>query len=734
MRCKSQVILQGMAVLLQTRRHGLRAFSLLCRAWLFAALLAPSGAAHVVRAAAESAIVPGDIAVRSTFVNIGVLWPVTGDVDRDSRMTLEFRQQGDTDWSPAAPAMRANPGTIVDGQPLGLNHWAASAMFLQPGTPYDLRATLSDPDGGTVTRLLSAMTRSEPQPNPNGSQRYVVPGNGGGDGSAGAPFRGASAAVAAAQPGDVFVLAAGTYAAFTVTKSGLPGTPIVFRGPIAGGAIIDGAATTRGVVTLADGVSWVILDQLSIQNGAYGVHAQSVQNVVLRRSTIRDVDFGYYNTREDNLEANQTLIDNQIVGRVPWPGTGIPLQRGIDLRGSGNIVAYNFVQNFGDCISVQPIYGPGGDNDIYGNDARFCVDDGIEIDYSIANTRVWRNRVTNARTGVSTQPIRGGPAYILRNMLFNLESSPIKLNNSPSGIFVFHNSSVMLGNGLSDPGVTWRNVQLRNNAIVGTRYAFEFVTVRDEGFRDFDYNAWHTTHTTNTPADPDFKWENVRYARLTNLRAIGVETHGIEAALSHFVNATLPTAATEALPPESRNLSLVTGAPEIDAGQVLPNINDSFVFDGKPDIGAFEYALPLPAYGPGSALGALPDLSTSSKSASRPTAASGDLVTYTLKIRNSGRAFTGTVFLTDTLPTGVSLLVAPVASSGLISVERPDTLHWSGALPVTITYAVTISVAPGARIEAVNLAVVSVPDLVPVTLRASVYLNGRAIYLPVALR
>jgi len=49
---------------------------------------------------------------------------------------------------------------------------------------------------------------------------------------------------------------------------------------------------------------------------------------------------------------------------------------------------------------------------------------------------------------------------------------------------------------------------------------------------------------------------------------------------------------------EDFDFRLVAGAPQIDAGAVLPNINDPFVPDGMPDIGALEYGQPKPAYGP----------------------------------------------------------------------------------------------------------------------------------------
>jgi hypothetical protein len=61
-------------------------------------------------------------------------------------------------------------------------------------------------------------------------------------------------------------------------------------------------------------------------------------------------------------------------------------------------------------------------------------------------------------------------------------------------------------------------------------------------------------------------------------RATGYEKHGIQ--FDGFSNAA---------PAE--------GSPLIDAGMVLPNVNDDFT--GKaPDIGPYEFGRPLPHYGP----------------------------------------------------------------------------------------------------------------------------------------
>jgi hypothetical protein len=610
-------------------------------ALLFLVLLALTLANQTTRAAPEDAILPGVIRIDATYENLSALWWVSGDADHDSAMTLEFRKLGDSNWHAGAPAVRAYPTIIVDARPLNLNYWAASAMFLQPGQAYELRLSLSDPDGGNAASTVTAVTRSYPIPDPNGRQLYVNPGSGGGDGSPAHPFLGLQSAADAAQPGDVFHVAAGAYAPFQLLASGADGHPIVFSGDDGRMAVVDGAGTSRGVVTLGEynqTIGYIIVSGLVIQNGAWGVDAQNSHDIFISHNTIRDVDNGILNRRDKNQEFNQTISDNIIEGRTPWPGAGIPAEEGIDLRGSGNVVAYNSVRYFGDCISVYPQTGPSYGNDVFGNDVSYCVDDGIEIDYNQANVRAWRNRVMNSRMGVSVQPILGGPAYIFRNEFFNLESDPIKMHNQTTGYWVAHNSGAMNGNGQSDDGSMWRNATFRNNLFLGTAYAFEFTTSPDEGFRDFDYDAWGTTRAIGGAGSPFFKWNNTRYNRLPDLIAAGVEVHGVTALFGDAINATLPATWNTDVAPGSRDLRLADGAPEIDRGESLPNFNDPFVADGKPDIGAFEYGQPLPDYGPRPNV---PEFSQSTKQVNNPIPEPGQPFTYTIILKNTGLLVSG---------------------------------------------------------------------------------------------
>jgi hypothetical protein len=339
--------------------------------------------------------------------------------------------------------------------------------------------------------------------------------------------------------------------------------------------------------------SYLIIEQMVIQNGRWGIDAQNTHHVAVRNNIIRDVGFGYYNRRERGWESRQHISDNTLIGRTPWPGSGIPSERGIDLRGSGNVVCFNRVRNFGDGVSIQPFTDAYGySNDIYGNDISEIVDDPIEIDYNSCNTRVWRNRVANARMGVSLAPIYGGPVYIFRNLFFNLESSAYKMNREPAGLVILHNTSAKLGNGTSsDSG--WQNTLLRNNIILGTRYVFEEYDLVAGSVDDWDYDALGTT------ANPFAKWNNIRYQSLESLRqSSGVEAHAVAVTLEDLVDAVLPGDYADGVVSGSYDLRPKAGVDAINAGQVLANINDPYVSDGRPDCGAFEYGEPLPHYGP----------------------------------------------------------------------------------------------------------------------------------------
>ena len=130
---------------------------------------------------AQNAVTPGNIRVDPTFEHIGILYNISGDTNLNSSLQIEFREQGNGTYRNGAITMRSHPDLVIDGSTYNANHHAGSAMFLQPNTTYQIRLTLSDPNGGGTTTTISATTRAYPTESNN--YRYVAPGNEGGSGT-----------------------------------------------------------------------------------------------------------------------------------------------------------------------------------------------------------------------------------------------------------------------------------------------------------------------------------------------------------------------------------------------------------------------------------------------------------------------------------------------------------------------------------------------------------------------
>ena len=131
-----------------------------------------------------------------------------------------------------------------------------------------------------------------------------------------------SAALARANPGDVIVLADGTYSGnFTADRPGTPANRIYLCG--GAGAVLDAGTTGTGYVLHLDHADYWVVSGLTVRNGQKGVVADTVQGAVLERLTVT--------------------------------GTG---QEGIHLRrnSSGNVLIANTVNNTG---KDTPEYGEG---------------------------------------------------------------------------------------------------------------------------------------------------------------------------------------------------------------------------------------------------------------------------------------------------------------------------------------------------------------------------------------
>jgi hypothetical protein len=282
------------------------------------------------------------------------------------------------------------------------------------------------------------------------------------------------------------------------------------------------------------------------------------------------------------------------------------------------VIAHNSIAFFHDGISVctHGVPDPNPDHhavaiDIYNNDVHVTGDDFIEADGGVHNIRVMRNRGVNAaHTGLSAQPIFGGPAYYIRNIVYN---TPVALKfSNPAGVYVLHNTIVAENRTAQRVS----NAHFRNNLFLGTDAPVGIsVMGGPTSYSSYDYNGYRP----NRGASVQYTWLGPkagvrvdydsdpktapRFSTLAELSAAtGQETHGLEIDYDIFLNLRPPAAPDSSKPgtpydAASLDFRLKPDGKAVDAGVGLPNVNDGF--SGKaPDLGAYEVDQPIPVYGP----------------------------------------------------------------------------------------------------------------------------------------
>ena len=196
-------------------------------------------------ALAQNATTPGAVTTPyPTTQAISVEWAITGDANNNGVVQARYRESGASTWKTAAPFVRVPAGANTTGSfGSGNGQWgnkhAGSLFDLDPGKSYDIELALDDPDGGSTTTTASATTRPIPVAPTTSTTKSVTPSS-------------FANTLSAAVPGDLLVLGAGSYASFTMPRSGTTEKPIVIRGESAD------TVTIGGRVTMSD-VQWVYL-------------------------------------------------------------------------------------------------------------------------------------------------------------------------------------------------------------------------------------------------------------------------------------------------------------------------------------------------------------------------------------------------------------------------------------------------------------------------------------------
>jgi hypothetical protein len=579
-------------------------------ALLFAGIASSSSSQPQIVASAST--VPGEVFTDRTFENAGIEWFIDGDDDLDCRVQVRFRPVDEMRaWREAQPLLRVEPGSYNEYGVDPGNLLAGSLFGLTPGTEYEIVLDLTDPDGGAASETLQVTTRSIPAGPAQPRVRYVVPGSGGGTGTPSDPFRGFAAADLAAAAGDLFLVQPGTYTgAVGLTASGTEGNPIVWRGLDQAAVILDGEGTAKPLIDLP-GSRYVQIENMTLRRPRQmAIRGTSTEGVVVRDCII-DVTLptGYLMAGirlEGPGQQDATIWGNTIKGPLHWEDGRDEEAYGIVVVGKGHVIAYNEISGWYDaiCVGADDPGSETGNCDIYRNEVFDCTDDGIETDGSRHNIRVIENRITNVLCGLSCQPVYGGPAYLIRNVVYNFQLKPLKFHVWPTGVICFHNTLVG-----ADPrgwgGGQWRNVITRNNLFVGgsqVGYSGSPIPISTTAVRvDLDYDGWYQARPGRFAIlGTDFYPSIEAFTSQT-----GLEAHGLLLDIGVFEQAEEPPLGSYlgvgGFPPAyaagSQDLRLRESAVCVDAGLVLENINDSFE-GSAPDLGAYERGLLVPIYGP----------------------------------------------------------------------------------------------------------------------------------------
>ena len=276
---------------------------------------------------------------------------------------------------------------------------------------------------------------------------------------------------------------------------------------------------------------------------------------------------------------------------------GDNIGEGVEMTGPGNVICYNRVSGFRDCISTMEDSHAVEQTsiDIYNNDIYRGVDDGIEADFCFANCRILRNRLTNCYVGLSSQPGLGGPNYFVRNVMYNVIHGAFKLKRFSRGDIVLHNTVVKIGTGLGGNS-EMDHAYFRNNLAFGGPTG---------GINWGNYGAGYPSAADVVTPGPHSSFDydavgvvNVEYDAQIGERSFSeAEKNGVEklSFSDTFVDVDFPD------PPlperEVADLRLKAGAEVIDAAVRIPNINDEYI-GGAPDCGAYEFGTETPHYGP----------------------------------------------------------------------------------------------------------------------------------------
>jgi len=417
----------------------------------------------------------------------------------------------------------------------------------------------------------------------------------------------------------------------TFTADGEPGKPIAIVAAGDGEVILDANGSDRYFnIATAD---YLYFEGLTIKNTRIAFYAglqglAGCKGLTVKNCRIENVQYGIL--AQDARSEDFYIADNVFIGKNPIDrfnpessGAYGKTEAGyaVNLAGQGHVVCYNYVASFWDGINIftnslaDPAMGQQSRSiDFYNNDIYNINDNFIEADGGYANIRILRNRCFNGMSQpLSTQPVYSGPVYWIRNIVFNASqgAQTFKMVNGDNVLY-YHNTSTS-HHSHYNLNSKFKYVDVRNNLFMGpVEFVTEgqkkrglpiFLVMHDDDRSIVDYNAVRVGRQGEELFCEVTDGEKICTATMKEFsRETGLQEHGITIkGYDIFMNAKEPDHAPsnkgKLFDPAKIDLRPKSYAPVVDAGCVLPGINDDF--SGKaPDIGAYESDQKMPHYGP----------------------------------------------------------------------------------------------------------------------------------------
>ena len=503
------------------------------------------------------------IAERPTLISLGFELHIDGDDNHNAAVSVFYRKKGQHAWKEGLPLLRLDHERINENslQYIVPNMFAGSIFDLEPGTDYECRLVLADPDGvdGKAENIVAVHTRPEPKPAAGGNVYHVYPPGFSGQkqqpaftGLLGAYYTGSSGAdyfnayPPRVKPGDTILVHAGVYkddrykyggplgtlssGTYFLTQSGTADKPIVIKGAGDGDAIFDGDGAYNLFNLMAANYNY--FEGLTIRNTELAFWAgyknlTGASGITIKNCKLENIGRGVYSDWSGSKDFY--IADNIFVGKFrpdilmgftgrewqayPEFGAKLVSEYAVKLYGQGHVVAYNYVTQFHDGIDIATYGNPDGapsviqdrlpvSIDFYNNDVTNVEDNCIETDGGAHNIRVFRNRCfNNGNRALSVQPMFGGPVYFIRNIVYDSpEGGALKLTASAAGIVIYHNTLLAP---VEPMLLATSNLHFRNNLILGkSQNPGIFSIESNTNYSSSDYNGFRP----NEGAEYSFEW------------------------------------------------------------------------------------------------------------------------------------------------------------------------------------------------------------------------------------